>query len=317
LSLTPEVLHSSTTDMPAENNARAPFDDHAALEELERLQRSIQEYRRKREQAEGEFEEFVGGFRADRSQPALAPPPSAPVIDPAQPSHAASAHRAATIPVAAAVVPTAIPPAEPIARASGPPPAVAVPPGFFSEAPRAVTYDGSSDDSAAPVGMPRSRLPFILAAGGVLLVAAVLFSRSTSAPASAPPSAPAPTPLEAPAADPPRVEAPAAGAPAVSSAPASHAPPPAAAAPAPPAEIRTVRRVWVRVLTDGNRTIEREVQANAIIPLPAARTFVVRAGDAGAVHFYLNGQDQGPLGADAQVVTRTFTSGTRPAPAPR
>ncbi|MEN3337889.1 MAG: hypothetical protein V7647_1565 [Acidobacteriota bacterium] len=78
-----------------------------------------------------------------------------------------------------------------------------------------------------------------------------------------------------------------------------------------------MRRVWLRVLTDGNRTIEREVEANAIIPLPAARTFVVRAGDAGAVHFYLKGQDQGPLGADAQVVTRTFTSGARPAPAPR
>src|SRR3954465_5570553 len=48
----------------AEQSPRVPFDDRPALEELERLQRSIQEYRRKRERAEGEFEKFVGGFRA-------------------------------------------------------------------------------------------------------------------------------------------------------------------------------------------------------------------------------------------------------------
>src|SRR4051794_40055519 len=47
----------------AEQTPRVPFDDRPALEELERLQRSIQEYRRKRERAEGEFEKFVGGFR--------------------------------------------------------------------------------------------------------------------------------------------------------------------------------------------------------------------------------------------------------------
>jgi uncharacterized protein DUF4115 len=78
-----------------------------------------------------------------------------------------------------------------------------------------------------------------------------------------------------------------------------------------------VRRVWLRVVVDGNRTVEREVDANASIPLPAGRTFVVRAGDAGAVRFFLNGHDQGPLGAEAQVVTRTFTSsaGSLPAPA--
>jgi hypothetical protein len=69
-----------------------------------------------------------------------------------------------------------------------------------------------------------------------------------------------------------------------------------------------VRRVWLRVVVDGNRAVEREVDANATIPLPAGRTFVVRAGDAGAVRFFLNGQDQGPLGGEAQVVTRTFTS---------
>ena len=52
---------------------RVPFDDRPALEELERLQRSIQEYRRKREQAEGEFEAFVGGFRPQEGQRSNSP----------------------------------------------------------------------------------------------------------------------------------------------------------------------------------------------------------------------------------------------------
>ena len=52
----------------AEHSPRVPFDDRPALEELERLQRSIEEYRRKRERAEGEFEKFVGGFRPAAGQ---------------------------------------------------------------------------------------------------------------------------------------------------------------------------------------------------------------------------------------------------------
>ena len=49
--------------MQGENRPRVPFDDRAALAELERLQHSIQEYRKRREAAEGEFEQFVGSFR--------------------------------------------------------------------------------------------------------------------------------------------------------------------------------------------------------------------------------------------------------------
>ena len=69
-------------------------------------------------------------------------------------------------------------------------------------------------------------------------------------------------------------------------------------------------------MIDGNRAVEREVEANTNIPLPAGRTFVVRAGDAGAVHFFLNGRDQGALGGEAQVVTRTFTAAGASAPPP-
>ena len=65
--------------------------------------------------------------------------------------------------------------------------------------------------------------------------------------------------------------------------------------------------MWVRVLVDGKREVEREVEADAHVPLPAGRIYVIRAGDAGAVRLMLNGKDQGPLGQESQVVTRTFT----------
>jgi hypothetical protein len=160
---------------------------------------------------------------------------------------------------------------------------------------------------------------------------------SSSTPAAAPSDAGTAAPAPAPAATPPpgaaATQSSAAGtnqgtAGAVLTGPGATTSPSGAVAPrpssaagagsaTPPAEIRTVRRAWVRVVIDGNRAVEREVEANTNVPLPAGRTFVVRAGDAGAVHFFLNGRDQGPLGADAQVVTRTFTAagGATPAPA--
>jgi hypothetical protein len=64
--------------------------------------------------------------------------------------------------------------------------------------------------------------------------------------------------------------------------------------------------VWVRVVVDGKREVERELEANARIPL-AGRTIVIRTGDAGAVRVEINGQDRGLLGRDGEVVTRTFT----------
>src|SRR3954464_9676927 len=61
--------------MQGENRPRVPFDDRAALAELERLQRSIQEYRKRRGAAEGEFEQFVGSFQ----KPAVAVSPEEPL----------------------------------------------------------------------------------------------------------------------------------------------------------------------------------------------------------------------------------------------
>ncbi len=72
-------------------------------------------------------------------------------------------------------------------------------------------------------------------------------------------------------------------------------------------QIVTSRPVWVRVVADGQRVIERELQAQARIPFKATRSIVIRTGDAGALRLSIGGRDQGPLGADGVVVTRTFS----------
>jgi hypothetical protein len=63
----------------------------------------------------------------------------------------------------------------------------------------------------------------------------------------------------------------------------------------------------VRVLADGNRVLERELQAGETVPLGPGRTFVIRAGDAGALRLSIDGRN-GPVGRDGEIVTRTFTA---------
>jgi hypothetical protein len=99
-----------------------------------------------------------------------------------------------------------------------------------------------------------------------------------------------------------------AAAPPAASVPADTTPAPAAAPPAGfQVELTTLRRVWVRVIVDGERTIEREIPAGERLPLSAAETVVIRAGDAGALRVAIGGKDQGPLGPEGFPVTRTFS----------
>jgi hypothetical protein len=293
--------------MQGENRSRAPFDDRAALEELERLQRSIQEYRRRREAAEGAFEEFVGSFKTPAGQPAAASPASRVAPLPGKPAPAAPVPQQRPAPVGLEVfeIPEQAPRVQrvpaPVAAApllgvpaSAPPP-ILLPDTFLSPGPIA-----PGDDVVSTAERPRTRrsmrgvVPLALGGAAILLLAAVLITRSRNTPV-APPAARAPATVETPAAAP--VPAPAA--------------PPRPAPVVAPAEVRTARIVWVRVLVDGNKEVERELEANAVVPLPAGRTYVVRAGDAGAVRFLLNGQDQGPLGRDGIVATRTFSAPAR------
>ena len=75
-------------------------------------------------------------------------------------------------------------------------------------------------------------------------------------------------------------------------------------------ELTAVRRVWVRATVDGERLVERELQANERVPLRPARTLVIRVGDGGALRVAIDGRDRGLLGASGTIVTRTFTAAT-------
>ena len=81
---------------------------------------------------------------------------------------------------------------------------------------------------------------------------------------------------------------------------------PPAGTPTNASELTTIRPVWLRVVADGKVLLERQLPANARLPLAAQKTIVIRAGDAGAVRLRLRGQDQGPLGEAGEVVTRRF-----------
>ena len=85
---------------------------------------------------------------------------------------------------------------------------------------------------------------------------------------------------------------------------------PAAATPEPrpfQVELTTVRRVWLRIVVDGQRTVEREIPAGERIPINPQQSVTIRAGDAGAVRVAVNGKDSGPFGTDGFPATRTFT----------
>jgi len=86
----------------------------------------------------------------------------------------------------------------------------------------------------------------------------------------------------------------------------------AAPSPEPVSELTTTGPVWVRVIADGERVVERELPANARIPLTARKTIVIRAGNAAAVRVTLAGQDQGVLGPEGVALTRTFNLAPRP-----
>jgi hypothetical protein len=62
---------------------------------------------------------------------------------------------------------------------------------------------------------------------------------------------------------------------------------------------------------DGEQAIERQIPANERLHFSADQSVTVRAGDAGAVRLTVNGRDEGPVGGDGQVATRTIPA--RPA----
>jgi cytoskeleton protein RodZ len=295
------------------------FDERAALEELERLREEIDRRRAAREAAAGRFEAFIRSFQK----------PTAAV--PVEPATATPATPQAQLPQPQGVAPPDI--KVPPPRAGLPPPVKAPPPPVESSTPRAEA--SRPLDEIAPLGpattsapleepMPSpaeptrpSTTPQKTRVSRRALVARVLLLPALGAlgvwawrqqPARVDVAAPGDAIQRS--ADPPSTR--------TSETPIDRptAPPAGPMEPAPAAtqleiEITTTRGVWVRVLSDGERVLERELPAEARVPVAATQTIVIRAGDAGAVRVSVAGGDPQPLGPGGQPITRTFTREVR------
>ena len=265
----------------------SPSREQEVLAELERLQAQIEASRRRRREASDEFEAWVRSIRSRASVPeGPAPPPES--------GRMAAALRAKELP-RTGPRPAGDPPAIDPASA---PPVVGTPKVDTAEVetPEAGTPETGTPEAGPPRSAShawRARAAAAALAAAVVVVLGLAWYRDTRRPET-----PAGTAVVPGGAAP---------------SPAGQAAPPPAAARAvtepaavPPAELITERRVWVRVLVDGERVVERELEANTRIPLRGRKQLVVRAGDAGAVRIAIAGRDQGRLGSDGVVVTRTF-----------
>ena len=249
-------------------NRPQPFDEQAALAELERLAEKIQTSRRQRAQAVEEFDAFVRGFRNERRLESIRAAEAAisAASGPEEPSQAD--------PPFIPLVGQSIASAEPIAQAT--------------EVRRSPAVR-----SRRPVDDPRLRWAVAFVAV-VVLTLLVLRPWRSAPPAS--PSTPAasavtsgttPTPAANPA---PPVQTP-------------PAPPRALNL-----ELATIRPVWTRVTVDDKKTLEREIPGGQRLSFGADRSISIRAGDAGAIKVIVDGKDLGALGPAGQIANRSFAA---------
>jgi hypothetical protein len=320
-------------------NEQQPFSEDAALRELEELQQKIEASRVRRKEANEAFDRFLHSFER---LPAPSPPPPPPVRPPEpevqyllQPPPAPIPRDVPGAPVAPTaapvqnpIAPSAVmlppfpePPARAPASIEAPPPAF--PPELPSDSPDALDLDDWDRTSASGVdafpqesstgtsaargpfqiesravpaalsmtGRSGKRIPPAAAVGvAVLLIAAIAFFALRG-------NGDETAPTDRVAAEPPAAAPP----------PAAQPAPPTVDMPPQRAEISTLRQVWIRVMVDGQKVIERELPPNTHIPLNPVSQFVVRAGDAGAVRVAIEGKDQGPVGVDGQPATKRFS----------
>ena len=291
--------------MDKHEEERPPLNERAALEQLEQFKNDIERYRRQRKAVGEEFEHFVKSFKTPQTrephapQPATARPPASrpPEVPRAEASPAPPASRISPAPP--------LPPASParpadVARspATAPPPlsrktadAVAVADPRIE--PRAAVAPSQAEPMPLDHTQGTSRRPSPVVIFAVLLLAAGVAAwyfwpqQTDEATAPATVTAPAPQPT--------------------TPAPAEPAAPTQAAAPSTETVVTTLDRVWVRVIADGVKVREDELPAGTRIPVDVKKTLVIRTGNAAAVSLVLAGKDLGALGAEGQVVTRSFT----------
>jgi cytoskeleton protein RodZ len=71
-------------------------------------------------------------------------------------------------------------------------------------------------------------------------------------------------------------------------------------------QLTTDRAVWMRVIVDGQKILEREVPAGQHLTYTPAGSIVIRAGDAGGVRVKIGSGPEEVLGRNAFPVTRRF-----------
>lgn len=258
-----------------------PPDENRALEQLERLHREILRARRDRERAGTEFDGFVQEFR-DRPQK------SAPAAALERPSHR----------VPRPVVPPSVPPAPPVTV----PPA----PQVLEKAKPEPADEVIPALAASPRAAGRG---FLLAVALVLLLGAVAAFYFWQRSQGTAPAAPAPQATAAPAV--PGATAPATRATAPGPSQPSAAP---AVAPVSPSTVQlmTDRPVWMRVIVDGQKIVERVVPAGEHLIYNPTRFISVRAGDAGGVRVKVGSGPEQVLGRNAFPLTRRFDVPAKP-----
>ena len=270
-------------------NGKTVFEEAAAERELEELRLAIEETRARRRRANTAFDEFLKGFDERNRAAVPAPQPAGP--PPRQQDVRAEAPNEMPEDEGLSAFEPAAGPTTPAAPVAPPPPVdLSALDDFELEEPFTELAPLRSIPAAlAPArSSPVRRAAPLVAIAVVGLLAVFLWSRGRSQDEAAPPVAVAAPPA-------PAVPAPA---------------PPAAATSRteipPPAEVTTIRPVWIRVTVDGERVVEREVAEGTKIPLNGSR-IVIRAGDAGAVRVSIAGKDQGVFGPAGEPATRTFT----------
>jgi hypothetical protein len=238
-----------------------PFDERAALEELERLSAHIQLLRSKRTDIGVQFEQFARSVRTTGRPPdvdVVAAPSSSPAID-------------------------------------GPPLEVAPDRDQPQAAPPA------PQPSKASAARPRVTARGALIGGAVMLLAAsgVVTWTLRKTPSQPPPADPG---ASAPAREPTARTQPIGP-----SQPSPTVPSRSEPITRSQSEIVTTQAAWVRIIADGERVLERELPPGTRVPVKAAKTLTIRTGNAGAVRVFIGGKDQGSLGVEGAVVTRTFS----------
>ena len=72
------------------------------------------------------------------------------------------------------------------------------------------------------------------------------------------------------------------------------------------------RAVWVTAVVDGDRAVYRTLQPGERVNLSGTREVTIRAGDAGAILWQVNGRAAAPMGQAGEVRTERVTIDTQP-----